>query len=49
MKYIKGGTRQPANNYFDLKLNIGTFMALLWCSLETGATITRAFEKFTQF
>jgi hypothetical protein len=30
MKYMKGGTRQPANNYFDLRLNIGTFMALLW-------------------
>jgi hypothetical protein len=30
LKYVKGGTRQPANNFWDLKQNIATYMALLW-------------------
>jgi hypothetical protein len=30
LKYVKGVTRHPASNYWDLKLNIATFMALLW-------------------
>ncbi len=30
LKYVKGATRQPANNFWDLKQNIATYMALLW-------------------
>jgi len=30
LKYIKGNARQPASNFYDLKQNIATFMALLW-------------------
>jgi hypothetical protein len=30
LKYVKGATRQPANNFWDLKQNISTYMALLW-------------------
>jgi hypothetical protein len=30
LKYVKGATRHPASNYWDLKLNIATFMALVW-------------------
>jgi hypothetical protein len=31
-KYVKGATRHPASNYWDLKLNIATFIALVWVS-----------------
>jgi hypothetical protein len=30
LKYMKGATRQPANNFWDLKQNIATYMTLLW-------------------
>jgi hypothetical protein len=30
LKYVKGATRQPANNFWDLKQNIAAYMALLW-------------------
>jgi hypothetical protein len=30
LKYVKGATRHPASNYWDLKLNIAMFMALVW-------------------
>jgi hypothetical protein len=30
LKYVKGATRQPAINFWDLKQNIATYMALLW-------------------
>jgi hypothetical protein len=30
LKYVKGATRQPVNNFWDLKQNIATYMALLW-------------------
>ncbi len=30
LRYVKGATRQPVSNYWDLKLNIATFMALAW-------------------
>ena len=30
LKYVKGATQQPANNFWDLKQNIATYMALLW-------------------
>ena len=29
-KYVKGAMRHPMSNYWDLKLNITTFMAFLW-------------------
>jgi hypothetical protein len=30
VKYVKGTTRHPTSNYWDLKLNITMFMALVW-------------------
>jgi hypothetical protein len=30
LKYARGATRQPANNFWDLKQNISTYVALLW-------------------
>jgi hypothetical protein len=30
LKYVKGAIRHPASNYWDLKLNIAIFMALVW-------------------
>jgi hypothetical protein len=30
LKYVKGATRHPTSSYWDLKLNIATFMALVW-------------------
>jgi hypothetical protein len=30
LKYVKGATRHPASNYWDLELNIATFMAFVW-------------------
>ncbi len=30
LKYVKGATRQPANNFWDLTQKIATYMALLW-------------------
>ena len=46
MKDIKGRTRQPANNYFDLKLNIGTFMALLWVLFGNKCGYYQSIRKF---
>jgi hypothetical protein len=30
LKYVKGATQQPANNFWNSKQNIATYMALLW-------------------
>ncbi len=30
LKYVKGATRQPTSNFWDLKQNIATYMALFW-------------------
>jgi hypothetical protein len=30
LKYVKGATRHSASSYWDLKLNIAIFMALVW-------------------
>ncbi len=48
LKYVKGATRHPASNYWDLKLNITTFMALVWVLLAIDMTITGTCTRFTQ-
>ncbi len=30
LNHVKGATRHPRSNYWDFKLNIATFMALVW-------------------
>ena len=30
LRFTKGTTRAPANNFWELKMNIATFMSLVW-------------------
>jgi hypothetical protein len=30
LRFSKGNTRAPADNFWELKMNVGTFMALVW-------------------
>jgi hypothetical protein len=48
LKYMKGATRQPANNFWDLKQNIATYMALLWVRLGTDAITTGISTRSTR-
>ncbi len=49
LRFTKGTTRAPANNFWELKMNIATFMSLMYgSSLGQTVIIIRASDKSTR-